>query len=373
MANRRVRIVRDVKLDGEWKSLSLKKGQKLRIPESEGRWYITWREGRRIKRQQANGHGDAYELLRKKHAELHATAFGIKITPDNPNRMRLEKAFDDFIEDQELLNRADKTVDAYRAVKRTFLKSCGHQFLDQVTRHDLLQYSEYLRRVEKLSDRTVHTRWTALMTVLKHHNVRGLAKRGDTPQYVEEDAEAYTQNQLKALFKVCNPDCDLLFTFYLRTGFRMQEVMYLKWSDINFETQTVRVKAKPEFGFVPKRWHERSVPLESGLLRRLEERRKHRKANDLVFPTRNGKPNGKHRLALVRLAKKAKQDSEQFWLHKFRATAATNWLRAGLDVRTVQKLLGHSNLSSTLRYLQPLQVADIQKSDAWKAAHAAGV
>ena len=44
------------------------------------------------------------------------------------------------------------------------------------------------------------------MTVLKHHNVRGLTKRGDTPQYVEEDAEAYTQAELDALFRVCKPN-----------------------------------------------------------------------------------------------------------------------------------------------------------------------
>ena len=50
MANRKVRIVRDVKLDGEWTTLSLKNAQKLKIPAAEGRWYITWREGRRIKR-----------------------------------------------------------------------------------------------------------------------------------------------------------------------------------------------------------------------------------------------------------------------------------------------------------------------------------
>jgi integrase/recombinase XerD len=370
MANRKVRIVRDVKLDGQWATLSLKKAQKLKIPAAEGRWYITWREGRRIKREQARDHGHAIGLQGKKHAELHATAFGIKITPDNPNRLRLEKAFDDFIEDQKQRDWADKTVDAYRAVKKTFLKSSGHQFLDQVTRRDLLQYAEYLRKREGLSDRTVHARWTAVKTVLKHHNVRGLAKRGDTPQYVEEDAEAYLQTELDAVFKVMKPEYDLLFTFYLRTGFRMQEVMYLKWSDVNFETQTVRVKAKPEHEFIPKRWHERSVPLEEGLLRRLEERRKVRKANDLVFPTRNGKPNGKHLVALKRLAKKAKQDPAQFWLHKFRASAATNWLRAGIDVRRVQKLLGHRNLASTLRYLQPLQIADIGKSAAWKAVHA---
>ena len=37
MANRKVRIVRDVKLDGQWATLSLKKAQKLKIPAAEGR------------------------------------------------------------------------------------------------------------------------------------------------------------------------------------------------------------------------------------------------------------------------------------------------------------------------------------------------
>jgi integrase len=242
--------------------------------------------------------------------------------------------------------------------------------LDQVVRRDLLQYADNLRKKEGLADRTVHTRWTALMTVLKHHGIRGLAKRGDTPMFVEEDAEAYKKVELDALFKVCKPEHDLLFTFYLRTALRKKEVAYLKWSDINSEQSTVRVTAKPEFKFKPKRWHERTVPLEKDLLQRLEARRKHHKANDLVFPTRKGKPNGKHLIMLKRLARKAKQDENQFWLHKFRASCATNWLRAGIDVRTVQKLLGHKNLTATLRYLAPLQVAELTKTDAWKAAHA---
>lgn len=68
------------------------------------------------------------------------------------------------------------------------------------------------------------------MSVLKHHGIRGLAKRGDTPQYVEEDAQAYTQAELDALLKVCNPDQSLLYRFYLSSGFRMQEVMHVAFS-----------------------------------------------------------------------------------------------------------------------------------------------
>jgi site-specific recombinase XerD len=37
--------------------------------------------------------------------------------------------------------------------------------------------------------------------------------------------------------------------------------------------------------------------------------------------------------------------------HRFRATFATTLLQNGVDLKTVQKLLGHKNLESTMRYL----------------------
>jgi len=53
------------------------------------------------------------------------------------------------------------------------------------------------------------------------------------------------------------------------------------------------------------------------------------------------------------VADRAKLDKENFWLHKFRATFATWSLWAGVDLRTVQQWLGHSDMESTMRYLKP--------------------
>jgi integrase len=147
---------------------------------------------------------------------------------------------------------------------------------------DLLKYAASLRK-DGLSERTIHTRWISVLTILKFFGIRGVTKRGDTPRYVESEPEAYTQSELDALFAVCKPDYHVLFNFYLRTGFRMQEVRYLERADLDFENCTVRVKAKPEYGFVPKRWHERTIPLEEGLAVTLEARCKRLKQSDLVF------------------------------------------------------------------------------------------
>jgi site-specific recombinase XerD len=37
--------------------------------------------------------------------------------------------------------------------------------------------------------------------------------------------------------------------------------------------------------------------------------------------------------------------------HKFRTTFATHMLQRGVDIRTVQELMGHSNIQTTMRYL----------------------
>jgi hypothetical protein len=42
MANRRVRVVRSVKVAGKWATMSEQKARKLRLPDIEGRWYIQW-------------------------------------------------------------------------------------------------------------------------------------------------------------------------------------------------------------------------------------------------------------------------------------------------------------------------------------------
>ena len=47
---------------------------------------------------------------------------------------------------------------------------------------------------------------------------------------------------------------------------------------------------------------------------------------------------------LKAVAERAKLDPENFWLHKFRATFATRCLWAGVDLRTVQQWLGHSDM-----------------------------
>ena len=72
-----------------------------------------------------------------------------------------------------------------------------------------------------------------------------------------------------------------------------------------------------------------------------------------MFPTAGCRPKLDFLDCLKAIAERAKLDSDGFWLHKFRATFATRCLWAGVDLRTVQQWLGHSDMESTMRYLKP--------------------
>lgn len=91
-----------------------------------------------------------------------------------------------------------------------------------------------------------------------------------------------------------------------------------------------------------------------GLAKSLKEWKvKADKACNLVFPTAGCNPKLDFLDCLKAVAERAKLDEGDFWLHKFRATFATRCLWAGVDLRTVQQWLGHSDMESTMRYLKP--------------------
>ena len=65
-------------------------------------------------------------------------------------------------------------------------------------------------------------------------------------------------------------------------------------------------------------------------------------------------PTEQHFLEFLKdIAERAGLDPKNFWLHKFRATFATWHLWKGVDLRTVQDWMGHTDIESTMRYLKP--------------------
>jgi integrase/recombinase XerD len=321
----------------------------------EGAYYLEWREkGKRVRLSVGKDAQDAAARRQRKEAELNALNNGVPVLPKNDDEHRsVAAAVTQFLEERELTKKP-KTLAAYTTALNYFTESCRRLYLHEIERHDLLKFSGFLRDQKKQSPRSVYNKFETVMTFLKANGIRGLVGKNDRPRYTEEEPEIYEQEELDKLFKACNEEERLWFEFFLMTGMREQEVMHTYWSDVNFAASTVRVSHKPDRGWTPKAYKEREIPIPMKLVKKLKAwKAKADKTCGLVFPTSGCNPKLDFLDCLKACAERAKLDKDDFWLHKFRSTFATRCLWAGVDLRTVQQWLGHSDMESTMRYLKP--------------------
>ena len=192
------------------------------------------------------------------------------------------------------------------------------------------------------------------MSFLKAQGIRGLANKTDWPRYVEDEPEVYEREDLDKFFSVCDFTERLWFEFFLMTGMREQEVMHAAWADINLNRGAVTVRYKREYGFSPKNYKGREIPIPIKLVQVLKKwKAKTNPACPLLFPTSGCKPKMNFLDSCKAIATRAGLNPDDFWLHKYRATFATWALWAGVDLRTVQLWMGHTDMESTMRYLKP--------------------
>jgi len=71
--------------------------------------------------------------------------------------------------------------------------------------------------------------------------------------------------------------------------------------------------------------------------------------------------------------KKAGVNGQRITPHSFRHSMATTSLRRGVDLRTVQAMLGHKSISSTAQYLHAMNTADAFSSLPWLKRNKKGV
>ena len=331
---------------------------------SEGAYYLEWREnGRRIRLSVGKDPQDAAARRLRKEAELNALNQGVTVVPEDgdSSHRSVATAVAKFLEETELTKKP-KTLAAYTTALNYFTESCPKLYLQDIERADLLKFSAFLRDKKKQAPRSVYNKFENVMTFLKANGIRGLVGKNDWPRYTEEEPEMYEPEELNKLFKACDAEERLWYEFFLMTGMREQEVMYTYWSDVNFAAATVRVSHKADRGWTPKAYKEREIPIPSKLVKSLKAwKAKADKACGLVFPTTGCNPKLDFLDCLKAVAERAKLDEDTFWLHKFRATFATRCLWAGVDLRTVQQWLGHSDMESTMRYLKPSRSQQVRE------------
>ncbi len=129
-------------------------------------------------------------------------------------------------------------------------------------------------------------------------------------------------------------------------GLRLNEVLNLKLTDVDGERMILRVDQG-------KGRKDRNVMLSPKLLETLRTYWRRARPRVWLFPGQGGKRH-LHQTILQRAFKQAKVEAritKPVSFHSLRHTFATHLLESGVNVRTIQALLGHRSLGSTQRYV----------------------
>lgn len=138
----------------------------------------------------------------------------------------------------------------------------------------------------------------------------------------------------------------LVVDLALWTGLRRNEFVHLQWADISFDQLTVTVQNKEEEGFRTKSGKSRVVPTKAPLAAMLHEMHSEpHVATDRVLNV-NYWAVGNH----FREAAKRAGLGSHLTLHILRHSFASHLIMAGADLRSVQEMLGHHNVSVTMIY-----------------------
>ena len=130
-------------------------------------------------------------------------------------------------------------------------------------------------------------------------------------------------------------------SFLLYTGLRRGELFKLKWQDIDFERQKMKIRD-------PKGFKDQILPLSQKAIQSLKEVPREYDT-EFIFYGKNGNQRTDFRGPWYRI-KKTAELPKAFRLHGLRHHFASSLVSAGVDLYTVSKLLTHKDTATTQRY-----------------------
>jgi len=244
------------------------------------------------------------------------------------------------------------TIEAYNRDILHFIKFLEDSSLDMFQRENAERYMAHLKEAGKKS-RSIVRAFSAIRSFFSFLIADGKITHSpieeiEIPKYQPPIPDVLSEQEMVALIqqpegsKTSLRDKTILELLYA-TGLRVSELVQLKKSDVNLEGGFLIASGK--------RSKERVVPIgEYSRLAIMGYLEKEKPKGIFLFP---GKTGGKlTRQAIWKLIKKYSSMIDKFHVspHTIRHTFATHILEGGADLRSVQILLGHEDISTTQIY-----------------------
>lgn len=240
------------------------------------------------------------------------------------------------------------TIRTYTNEFIQFLRSLKENQAEGFTAKRIKDYLEYCHSTLKLSEASLHSRMNAMKfyyeQVLKREKFFWEIPRPKKPYQLPK---VISKEQVAALINAIeNRKHKTIIMLAYACGLRVSEVVSLRVKNIDGQRKLIFIECS-------KGKKDRVVSLSPAMLIMLREYYRAYKPKDFLF---EGQYENEHLSArsiqlVLRRAKEKAGIRQEGSMHMLRHSFATHLLEKGIDVVFIQKLLGHNDIKTTLRYL----------------------
>jgi site-specific recombinase XerD len=315
-----------------------------KTPES-GVWWVRYADAMgKIRREKAGTKSTALILYRKRKTEILQ---GKKL-PENLRSPVV--SFAELASDALAYSRIHKrtyTDDVNRM--ENLLNRFRGQAADSITPQELEQHLAQTAQERCWAPATVN-RYRALVSLVFRLGIESGKVKENPARHVKHRHEnnarvrwlsAEEEVRLRAAISATCPEHIPELDLALNTGLRLGELYQLDWENVNFARRVLTIPR-------PKNGEMRHVPLNSSALAALIVLKKGSEGIGPVILNAEGTRLTGPRHWFEPASKNAKL--RNFSWHCLRHTFASRLVIAGVDLRTVQELMGHKSIQMTVRY-----------------------
>ena len=303
-------------------------------------------------------------------------------------RMTLGEWMDKWLDEYMIFAIRESTLDSYRGMVKNQVKPfIGNKQLASLTTADVQKFYNKIKKEGRVREHPVHGKTLADSMVRGVHMMlhealdmavkeRLLAKNptnGTTiPKCNYPEKQILGDNQLETFLEAIKGQeywCDFFYVEVM-TGLRRGEICGLKWQDIDFEENKLRVKRSVSvkrgggvnIGETKTETGVRCIEMPPSVAELLKKR-KQTAITEWVFPAFLNPEQPIHPQAAYRKLKVILKNAElpMIRFHDLRHTFATHATQGGVDPKTLAGILGHTNASFTLDTYTHV-TSDMQKS-----------
>jgi site-specific recombinase XerD len=255
-----------------------------------------------------------------------------------------------MIRELQLRQLAPRTVEVYVDAVADLAKYYGRS-PDRIQREEVRSYFHHLLVDKHLAPSTCHVRAAAITFLYQHVLGQHAFKLGLRRQHSGKLPEVFSHEELVRLFQAAaNGQHRVFLMTTYAAGLRLSETTHLKPLHIHSQRMLIRVEQG-------KGRKDRYTLLSSQLLQELRQYWREYQPGEWLFPNqaRTGSMLKGTAQKIFYAAKRRAGLKRGHGIHTLRHCFATHLLEAGVDLRTIQVLMGHKSLNTTTLYLHLTQ------------------